>query len=148
MQLNTRGNCPILSLEPGWGECGWCGQCLNIARGTMGGQGEEPPVTLSPQLLRGCLASRPTCCSVLGMKGGGGSVVIHFTQQMIPATFAGERDLVPGSESFVLGAGFSLLTVGMEGGLGVDWPFFRSCLSSPTVCTSLHAASAPVSFFY
>lgn len=42
--------------------------------------------------------------------------------------------------SFVLGAGFSLFTVD-----SVDWPFLRSCLSSATVCISLHAAFAPAS---
>lgn len=70
----------------------------------------------------------------------------HCTMYMIPATFAGELGMVLGSdECSVLGAGFSLFTVGREGGHSPDWPFSRSLLSSQT-CASLHTVSVPLSF--
>lgn len=66
-----------MSLELGWGKCGWCGQCLNIAWGTMGGQEEEPIVTLSPSSPAGLLS--PPASSISGTKEEGGSIATHFT---------------------------------------------------------------------
>lgn len=43
----------------------------------------------------------------------------HCTMYLIPATFAGELDMVPGSTD-CLGVGFSLFTVGREGGHSTD----------------------------
>lgn len=90
-----------MSLEQGGGKCGWCGQCLNIAWGTMGGQEEEPIATLSSSPPAGLLS--PPASPISGTKEEGGATATHFTLWMVPATFAGELDMVPGSaESSVL----------------------------------------------
>lgn len=129
------------------GKCGWCGLGLNIAWGMMWGQEEEPTVTLSPQLLQGCLSSLPTCFSALGKEGEWRLYYNPLHHEDDSSHFCWRARHGPRMcSSFVLGAGFFQFTVGMEGTRSMDWSFSRSLLSCPTVCISLHNASAPASF--